>query len=222
MVDHHSFTPAERTERDGRNHVQQMLALDGEAQKLKARYRQWAQGGDEAYHVPGLLCDFMTAQTQHYSMGAPGRLHILDAGCGTGLVGQMLSTHGFTWLDGFDLNDSVIVEARKCEVYDQLRGGVDMNQALDYDTGTFDVVVCCGVFCDDNVDPEALSELLRITRPGGLVMISTQKGYDESHGFEAWLRKPEFTRMAERVHHLVGAPYSGRVTADYHTFRIHS
>ncbi|RKR07377.1 methyltransferase family protein [Kushneria sinocarnis] len=222
MVDHNHSTAAENTERDGRNHVQQMLSLDGEAQKLKARYRGWSQGSNRTYHVPGILCDFMTEQTQRHSMGAPGQLHILDAGCGSGLIGQALSAHGFTWLDGFDLNDSVIVEARKCEVYDQLRGGVDMNGALDYDTGSFDVVVCCGVFNDDNVDPEALGELLRITRPGGLVMISTQQGYDERHGFEAWLRTPDFTRMAERIHHLVGAPYSGRITADYHTFRIHA
>jgi len=52
------------------------------------------------------------------------------------------------------------------------------------DTLPSDVTVCCGVFTTGHVPPIALRELIRITKPGGVVLVSTRKSYYETTEFK--------------------------------------
>ncbi len=53
---------------------------------------------------------------------------ILDAGCGTGLVGIALKQKGYESVDGFDLSEEMIKVAAATGVYKSLNSGIDMTK----------------------------------------------------------------------------------------------
>ncbi len=70
---------------------------------------------------------------------------ILDAGCGTGLTGQILHAQGYHRVEGLDLSAGMLAEARQKNCYAALH-----QQALGRQTGLLyrclDAVVCVGIF----------------------------------------------------------------------------
>lgn len=113
----------------------------------------------------------------------PRDAHILDAGAGTGLLGVSLARMGFTRLDGLDLSPGMLAEARRKGVYGDLRQS-RLGDPLDYESGTFDGVVSSGVLTVGHAHASSLDELVRITRPGGLVIFTlrcdrTPAGFDD-------------------------------------------
>lgn len=112
---------------------------------------------------------------------------ILDAGCGTGLVGVHLAQAGAQKLDGLDLSPGMLDIARNTGAYRAL-DTADLTARLVHQDNTYDVVVCVGTFTQGHVGPVALDEFVRITRPGGFV-VATVLGYIyESGGYEAKIR----------------------------------
>lgn len=97
---------------------------------------------------------------------------VLDAGCGVGYGTQILARAGAELAVGVDLGPEALDYARlhypavKAE-YRQM----DLT-SLQWDDGTFDVAVAFGVL-ERSQAGRILSELRRVVRPGGLVLIST-------------------------------------------------
>jgi len=106
----------------------------------------------------------------------PKGARVLDAGCGTGLVGVALSEGGFTHVDGIDYSRAMLAEAAKKSVYHQL-DQMNMNAALPIEAGVYDGVTCVGTFTSSHVVPEALHELVRVTRSGGIVCCTVREEY---------------------------------------------
>ena len=101
---------------------------------------------------------------------------ILDAGCGTGLVAVALAQGGFTHIDGIDYSQAMLGEAAKKGVYQTL-SQMNMNEALPIAAGTYGGVTCVGTFTSAHVIPEALNELVRVTRDGGTVCCTVRDEY---------------------------------------------
>jgi MPBQ/MSBQ methyltransferase len=101
-----------------------------------------------------------------------GRRRALDAGCGTGLQTALLEAMGYD-THGVDLSAGLLAKARpKLARAQLLRGDV---QALPYDDGSFDTVVCCGStlsFVDD--PPAAVAEMGRVLVPGGALALECE------------------------------------------------
>ena len=73
---------------------------------------------DLEYQTPQIMACFLN---EIYGKDSHLRLHILDAGCGTGLCGKFLKPYaGFLRLDGVDLSQGMLVEAKKKKVYNKL------------------------------------------------------------------------------------------------------
>ena len=111
----------------------------------------------------------------------PEGARVLDAGCGTGLVAVALSEGGFRRIDGIDYSTAMLAEAAKKNVYQQLQQ-MNMNAALPIDAGAYDGVTCVGTFTSAHVVPQALHELVRVTRLGGIVCCTVREEYwQETH-----------------------------------------
>ncbi|KAF2845617.1 S-adenosyl-L-methionine-dependent methyltransferase [Plenodomus tracheiphilus IPT5] len=108
---------------------------------------------------------------------------ILDAGCGTGLVGVYLAQLGAKHVDGIDLSPGMLTLARKTGAYNRLEPA-DLTNPIQAETGSYDVVSCVGTFTAGHVGPQCLDELVRVTRVGGLVVATVLDEIWKPLGFE--------------------------------------
>lgn len=97
-------------------------------------------------------------------------IKVMDAGAGTGLVGVELHKFGFTTIDALDISPGMLNEAKKKNVYTKFICTALGDQRIpEVETGEYDVLICIGVFAIAHVPPVALTEMMRMVRPGGLV-----------------------------------------------------
>lgn len=155
------------------------LQLDGDPERVRDYYENWAREYDDdvrdaGYSGPSLAADLLARRLPDKSA------RILDAGCGTGLVGIELAALGYAVIDGFDLSQSMARQAAACACYRRVLGGVDMMQAeSSYPGKEYDAVLSIGVFTPGHVPPEALRVLWRLTRTDGLLLVSARTHYYE-------------------------------------------
>ncbi|MGX5804412.1 class I SAM-dependent DNA methyltransferase [Bradyrhizobium sp. Arg314] len=181
-------------EEAARERMKASHALDGDAGRLADLYRGWASAfdldqGRVGYCGPMIVAELAGAVQTAYLARERNAIAILDAGCGTGLVGVELKRLGFRLIDGFDLSEEMAEKARQTGVYRQARGEVDLNGRLSaYSSASYDLTVCCGVLTLGHVRPDGLRELARVTRPNGFVIASTRKSYVDATSFEDQVR----------------------------------
>ncbi len=94
---------------------------------------------------------------------------ILDGGCGTGLIGQLLQQEGFTHLHGCDYSPEMLAEAEKTRLYHWL-GVVDMTQTFPLENATYDASLCVGVLGPRLPSHPMIPELIRVVKPKGLML----------------------------------------------------
>ena len=107
---------------------------------------------------------------------------ILDAGCGTGLVGIELKKYGYSNIEGIDFSQNML-DLVPQSVYKKIEK-IDLNNTLEFKDNTYDVVMCVGTFTYGHVKPHALDELIRITRSKGLICFTINEGIYEEYGFD--------------------------------------
>jgi predicted TPR repeat methyltransferase len=108
--------------------------------------------------------------------------NIMDAGCGTGLVAEILQDMGYKHMDGLDYSKEMLDEAEKKGVYKNLYQR-DLSKPLDFPDNAYDAVVCTGTFTYGHVDANGFDELARITRPGGVICFTVREGAYEEYGY---------------------------------------
>jgi SAM-dependent methyltransferase len=98
-----------------------------------------------------------------------GKLDILDVGCGTGANSAVLAAKGHL-VRGVDVSEAAIARYRARG----FNGGLaDLESGIDYPDASFDVIFCSEVI-EHIVSPEILvSEMSRLLRPGGQIVLST-------------------------------------------------
>jgi predicted TPR repeat methyltransferase len=154
------------TERDSR--LQWIYASVGEAQ-LRERYDVWASDYDR--DLDELKWSAPQAGAERCAHFAKPGAEILDAGCGTGLVGVSLAALGLAGIVGFDLSTGMLARSAERGVYSELHQGSLLDR-LPFDNGRFGSVVSVGVFTLGHVDGSAFAELARVTSPGGHVSLT--------------------------------------------------
>ena len=107
---------------------------------------------------------------------------ILDAGCGTGLVGIELKKYGYSNIEGIDFSQSML-DLVPQDVYKKIEK-VDLNKHLKFKNNTYDVIMCVGTFTYGHVKPHALDELIRITKNKGFICFTINEGIYEEYGFD--------------------------------------
>tara|TARA_Y100000590_G_scaffold346651_1_gene396995 strand:- start:1153 stop:1779 length:627 start_codon:yes stop_codon:yes gene_type:complete len=109
-------------------------------------------------------------------------IRILDAGCGTGLVGKELKKEGFKKLVGLDFSQEMLNLIPK-NLYQNLEL-VDLNYPLKYQDNSFDAIICVGTFTYGHVKAQSLSEFIRIIKPNGLICFTVNEGIYEKYEFD--------------------------------------
>ncbi|HRD74983.1 MAG TPA: class I SAM-dependent methyltransferase [Hyphomicrobiaceae bacterium] len=98
---------------------------------------------------------------------------ILDAGAGTGLVGEWLGIVGYPHVEALDISDGMIAIARKKSVYKAFHMAA-LGGPLPFPDGAFAGIVSSGVFTTGHVGAEGLDELIRICRPDGVIVLTVK------------------------------------------------
>lgn len=112
------------------------------------------------------------------------RLRILDVGCGTGrTLHQIARTHPGTQLHGVDLSPAYIRTARRrLADVPELTLAVENGEALPWADATFDVVTSTYLFHElpRNARRNVVREMLRVVKPGGLLVLEDSAQLAES------------------------------------------
>ena len=151
-------------------------------QELAERYDQWAKDYDTdldqdfGWIAPQRVVDF-------FSKHVPKDARVLDAGAGTGLAGEILSSLGYGEIVAMDLSQGMLDEAEKKGVYQEFRRMV-MGETLDFPSDSFGGVITVGVFTLGHAPASSLDELVRVTRPGGHIAFSLRPDVYEENGFK--------------------------------------
>ena len=112
---------------------------------------------------------------------------ILDAGCGTGLVGIELKKYGYSNVEGVDFSQSML-DLVPQGIYKKIEK-IDLNKSLKFKDDTYDIVMCVGTFTYGHVKPKALDELIRITKNRGLICFTINEGIYEEYGFDKKIKE---------------------------------
>ncbi len=112
---------------------------------------------------------------------------ILDAGCGTGLVGIELKKYGYSNIDGIDFSQNML-DLVPQGIYKMIEK-IDLNKLLKFKTNIYDIVMCVGTFTYGHVKPRALDELIRITKDKGLICFTVNEGIYEEYGFDKKIKE---------------------------------
>ncbi|NEQ39816.1 MAG: class I SAM-dependent methyltransferase [Okeania sp. SIO3I5] len=210
--------------------IKEAHTLSGDSEKIQEYYDKWAVAYDrdvsnEEYIGPEYIVNFLASLKSNNGLKAIDasnkNIEILDAGCGTGLVGIVLKAKGYHHVDGSDLSEGMVEKARSTGAYNVLESGIDLtkiNKA--YEDNQYDATVCCGVFTLGHVPPTALSELIRITKPGGWVVVSTRKSYYDSTNFQEVCDRYQQEGKVKLVNHVQDGPYIAEEGAHYWAFLV--
>jgi len=111
---------------------------------------------------------------------------ILDAGCGTGLVGRRLQQAGYTDIHGSDYSEKMLAEAHACGAYRSLQQH-DLTQPVETDQ-LYDAAIVVGVFAFSVPSAEHLVNITCSLKPGGVALVTVNgKAWREVN----WLAKLE-------------------------------
>ena len=161
-----------------------------DSDELEGIYKNWAKNYEhDVINLAGYVGHLITSELL-LSYLRKGKAKVLDAGCGTGLVGEFLFKNNFKNVEGVDFSKEMLSIASNKKVYQSLKL-VDLTKKLDYKDSVFDAVICAGTFTCGHVGPEALRELVRITKKGGYICFTVRKQEWEAAPYEKVIQSLE-------------------------------
>lgn len=96
-------------------------------------------------------------------------VRILDAGAGQGLTAFYLRSLGYNNIDALTVSKERLDNAEGSGLYRNLLYTPLKAQSTLCATGAFDAVICADGVFPNEVNPDALDEMLRLVKPGGIV-----------------------------------------------------
>lgn len=151
-------------------------------EELMAAYKDWASDYDaDTVDRFGYVAHVASAKALERAVEKKDA-YILDAGCGTGLVAEELSKKGYGKMDALDYSKEMLDEAERKGIY-RRHIQADLSKPLDIETDRYDAVVCTGTFTYGHVKASAFDELVRITRPQGIICFTIREGAYEDYGY---------------------------------------
>lgn len=146
---------------------------------LQRLYRTWAATYDEDHAAIGFVGHETAAALLAKYTPFAEVAQVLDAGCGTGAAGQALQVRGFRSLTGVDFSAAMLQEAERKHCYVRLQQA-DLGLPLDaFPCNHFDAAILVGVFSYGQAPAHALDEIVRVVKPGGVVVFTMRVDFFE-------------------------------------------
>lgn len=150
--------------------------------ELAERYDRMAEkydeslGGEWGWTSPEYTAEVLSRYTNPNA-------RVLDAGAGTGLVGECLLRRGYRYLYGVDMAHEMMRQALPKKVYEGLYR-VELGRPLPFRSNEFDAVISVGTMAMGHAPANCLEELVRITRAGGHIVYTLRPFVYARMGFK--------------------------------------
>ena len=151
--------------------------------KLNKHYKNWANLYDTDMSSWGYAYPLQLNKILTNKLKLKKTIKILDAGCGTGYVAEVLSKLNYKNITGIDFSEEMLTIARSKKIYKKLMCQ-SLNEKIDLRSKQFELIICTGVLTSGHVGPSALHELIRILKPQGFFICSIVESVYKKNGFE--------------------------------------
>ena len=150
--------------------LERVYTAGGDRATLDRLYDEWAQGYDQQLWASGN--PYIAIATGLVGKHLPDyEARILDAGCGTGNMAQVLHQMGYDNIDGLDPSTGMLAIAERKQIYRQLFPQY-LGAQIDLPAASYDAVVAAGVLTHGHAPPESLDGILEVVRPDGVIVFS--------------------------------------------------
>ena len=146
-------------------------------------YKVWASSYDDDfakkndYRSPVLISNYYDKYSNKNDVP------VLDVGAGTGLIAEVMNKKNTIDIDAIDISPEMLESAKSKNCYNKLIEA-DLTKNLDIDNNYYGAIVSAGTFTHGHIGPSALDELLRVTKPSGLFVITIHSKVYVNQNFE--------------------------------------
>jgi len=195
-------------------------------EEMVEAYSTWADRYDMdlrpgVYNGPEIAARYLA---EVYSDKLKTVVRILDVAAGTGRVGEELKKRGFTDIDGLEPSPKMLDIARERKLYNEYMVDSIGYHKTDIPDGSYDCVVTAGGMGENHIPVSGLNEMIRITKPSGLVVIVMREEYLETveqyKDLEAYMNKLEQDNKWRRVLRDVVPNYSFNKNGIVYIYRV--
>lgn len=135
---------------------------------------------------------------------------ILDAGVGTGLVGDLLDLLGYQDLTGIDISNSMLKVAHNKRIYRELKNA-DLLSYVNFPKIHYAAAVAAGVFTTGHVGTRGFDTLSSLVVTGGWMIItvkstSWEEGFSDYMGAKESSGEIKILEKTEPYNSIPGAP----------------
>ena len=179
------------------------------SEELAAVYDRWSDGYDRYMNEGGYrhpsVCAALIARYIS-DLQAP----LLDAGVGTGLVGDLLGLLGYQKLTGIDISKGMLKVAHKKGVYSELKHA-DLLSDVSLPKSNYAAAVAAGVFTTGHVGTRGFDTLTSLVAANGWLIITVKSTIWEG-GFSDYMDAKErsgsikILEKTEPYNSIPGAP----------------
>ena len=156
-------------------------SMDNSTDK-KTVYNDWADNYDEYvksldYTGPKEIVNKLVT----YLENTFSKQHILDFGCGTGLVGEELKNHSYDFtLDGIDVSEKMIEKAQAKQIYNKIFN-IDFHKEDFKEDQKYNFIISSGVFLEGHVNFNVIDKLHNILEKDGVIIVTIRNSYKDKN-----------------------------------------
>ncbi len=148
-------------------------------EELEKKYDTWANNYDTDVEEDWSFMPVAISKTLSKLL-SDKQCSILDAGAGTGLVGEALAKEGYTNIMAVDLSQEMLAIAQEKQVYKNLHQANLEDSTIFNNSEKFDVIITAGVFAYAHAGEKVLHNLFTFLKEKGIFLLTIREDYRQT------------------------------------------
>ncbi len=177
--------------------IQDVYNAKSDEQSVHA-YDRWARQYEQDVLSWGARFPFVAAAVFARFVGRDDG-PVLDAGCGTGLQGELLHLSGYSDIVGIDMSEGMLNVARSKGFYSGLYR-MTLGQVLDFADDAFANAITTGAITPGHAPPHSFLEIIRVIRSRGKIIVNIRTDDDVDPAYPAALREYEKAGLWRKIY----------------------